>query len=129
METLSAPPAATTERTGGIMIRKPSPAKKRPAENFAGLEGVVPRAASVVQIHPNTRASTKNEFTTCSHSKGTSKPKRLRLVKSFAKRLSDDGACSKPDQKIAAKTKSTAITATRFISSLASLAKKNRYAK
>ena len=40
------------------------------------------------------------------------------LVKSRAKRLSDVGACSKADQKIAAKTNSTKITATRFFSSV-----------
>src|ERR1043166_3880048 len=131
METLRTPPAATTRCTGGIMMRKPKPAKKRPAENLAGLEGTMPRSASDVHSQANTGASatTKKEFTTCSHSNGTSKPKRLRLVKSFANRLSDDGACSKPDQKIAANTKSTTMTATRFISSPVRLAKKKRYAK
>src|SRR5689334_4386629 len=110
------------------MIRKPSPAKNRPAENFEGLDGTMPRSESDVHIQANTGASatTKNEFTTCNHSNGTSKPKRCRSVKSFAKRLSDDGACSKPDQKMAANTKSTTITAVRFISSLVSLAKKKR---
>src|SRR5580765_769785 len=124
METLSAPPAATTARTGGIMIRNPRPAKNNPAENLAGLDGLMPRFANVIHSHAKTGASatTKKEFTTCSHSKGTSKPNRLRLVKSLAKRFSDDGACSKPDQKMAAKTKSTTITATRFISSLVRLA-------
>src|SRR3954467_13245383 len=110
------------------MIRNPRPAKNNPAENLAGLEGLMFRLASEVQTHAKTGASatTKKEFTTCSHSNGTSNPKRLRSVKSLAKRLSDDGACSKPDQKIAAKTKSTMITATRFFSSAVRLAKKNR---
>src|SRR5215831_926489 len=110
------------------MIRKPSPAKSKPAENFEGLDGTIPRSASVVQTHAKTGASatTKKEFTTWSHSNGTSKPKRFRLVKSFANKLSDEGACSKPDQKMAANTKSTMITATRFISSVVSLAKKKR---
>src|SRR3954464_14443599 len=104
IDTLSAPPLATTARTGGTMIKKPRPAKKRPAENFAGLDGLMPRLASDVHSHANTgaRATTNSEFTTCSHSNGTSKPNRLRLVKSFANRLSDDGACSNPDQNTAA---------------------------
>src|SRR6478736_807927 len=104
------------------MSKKPRPANRSPAENFAGLEGTTPRSESVVHSHAKTGASatTKKEFTTCSHSKGTSKPKMCRSVKSFANRLSDDGACSKPDQKMAANTKSTTITATRFISSLVS---------
>src|SRR3954463_12970858 len=108
------------------MMRNPKPAKKRPAENFAGLEGAMPRLSREVQTHAKTGASatTKKEFTTCSHSKGTSKPNRFRLVKSLANRFSDDGACSNPDQKMAAKTKSTTITATRFISSPVRLAKK-----
>src|SRR3954467_11327007 len=112
------------------MIRKPSPAKNRPAEKFAGLDGLTPRAARLVHAHANTGASatTKKEFTTCSHSNGTSKPNRLRSVKSLANRLSDDGACSKPDQKIAAKTNNTAMTAERFFSSEVRFAKKNRYA-
>src|SRR5262245_21326309 len=128
METFSAPPLATTERTGGTISKKPKPAKNSAAENFAGLDGLRPRAAIDVHTHANTGASatTKKEFTTCSHSNGTSKPNRLRLVKSFANRLSDDGACSKPDQKMAANAKSTAITATRFISGVDSFAKKNR---
>src|SRR5262249_27032162 len=128
MDTLSAPPLATTAFTGTTMSRKPKPAKKRPAENFDGLDGTIPRSESDVHTHAKTGASatTKNEFTTCSHSNGTSKPKRLRFVKSFAKRLSDDGACSNADQKIAANTNSTMITATRFISSLVSFAKKNK---
>src|ERR1043166_4867615 len=101
------------------MMRKPSAAKKSPAENLAGLEGVIPRAARVTHSQAKTgaNATTRIEFTTCNHSNGTSKPNRLRSVKSFAKRLSDDGACSNPDQKMAAKTNSTRITATRFISS------------
>src|SRR5262245_38379529 len=110
------------------MMRNPRPAKKSAAENFAGLDGTTPRLASVVHTQAKTGASatTKNEFTTCSHSKGTSKPNRLRSVKSFANRLREDGACSKPDQKIAANRKSTPITATRFISSVVNLAKMNR---
>src|ERR1051325_8957800 len=99
------------------MIRNPSPAKNNPAANLEGLDGLTFRLASEVQTQAKTGASatTKNEFTTCSHSNGTSKPNRLRSVKSLANRLSDEGACSNPDQKIAAKTKRTTITATRFI--------------
>src|SRR5215510_4382776 len=91
IETLSTPPLATTERTGSTMIRKPKPAKNKPAANFEGLDGVMSRFASEVHTHANTGASvtTKKEFTTCSHSNGTSKPNRLRLVKSFANRLRD----------------------------------------
>ena len=47
---------------------------------------------------------------------GTSKPPICRCVKSLAKRLSDVGACSKALQKMAAKTKSTMMTAMRFFS-------------
>src|SRR5262245_6435224 len=110
------------------MIRKPKPANNKPAANFEGLDGVMSRFASDIHTHANTGASatTKKEFTTCSHSNGTSNPKRFRFVKSFANRLSDDGACSNPDQKIAANTNSTAITATRFISGVDSFAKKKR---
>ena len=48
---------------------------------------------------------------------GTSHPNSERSVKSLAKRLSEVGACSKAAQKIAAKTNSTKMTATRFFSS------------
>ncbi len=57
------------------------------------------------------------EFTDWNHVAGTSNPAICRSVKSRAKRLSDVGACSNADQKIAAKTNRTAITPTRFFSS------------
>ena len=47
-------------------------------------------------------------------------PPTVRSVKSRAKRLSAVGACSNADQKIAAKTNSTTITATRFFSAVES---------
>jgi hypothetical protein len=56
------------------------------------------------------------EFTDWRKLAGTSHPPITRSVRSRAKRLSEEPACSKPDQKTAEKTKSTTITASRFLS-------------
>ena len=57
-------------------------------------------------------------FTDCSQLAGISQPLMTRSVRRSANRFIDDPACSKPDQKHAAARKQTAITPTRFFSTV-----------
>src|SRR5688500_14157441 len=102
------------------MIAKPIAANRNPKANFAGLVGFFPRLPIPIQIEANTGASKimKKELADWNQVAGISQPKTTRLVKSFAKRFSDVGACSNADQKMEANTNRIAITTIRFFSSL-----------
>src|SRR5437868_801012 len=104
------------------MIRYDAPAAKRAKENFAGLEKSRPRLPSALQTTANTgeRRTTKIGVADWSQTIGISQPPPRRSVKSFAKRLSDVGACSYADQNAAEKTKRTRMTRVRFFSSASS---------
>src|SRR6202008_3880352 len=99
---------ATTSRAAKIIIRKPTPARKRPSENLAGLERSFPRRPMATQSAAKTGASRmmEAELMDWNQVAGTSKEPIWRWVKSLAKRLSEVGACSKALQKIAANTNS-----------------------
>src|SRR6478672_10778781 len=104
LDTLMAPFVATKLFAGKIITANPRPARARPAANFAGLDGFAFRFPSPVHSAAKTGAKMmmKNELIDWYHRAGTSKPQKLRSVKSFAKRFRDVGACSKAAQKIAA---------------------------
>ena len=88
----------------------------------------MPRFASASQTAANTGESaiTKNGVADWSQSVGISQPKMCRSVKSRAKRLSEVGACSYADQKMAENTNRTRMTPVRLVSSRSRPAKKKR---
>src|SRR5829696_139525 len=95
-----------------------NPAAKpiRPIANFTGIDGFALRRASAVHTQPNTGAKMmmKIGLMFCSHPAGIAQPNTVRLVRSRAKRFSDDPACSNPDQNTAASTNSQKITISRL---------------
>ena len=87
---------------------------------MSGIDGFAFRAANQVQSEPKTGASRmmKTGFTDWSQLAGISQPRITRSVKRSAKRFIEEPACSNPDQKSAARTKSQNITPMRRFSRL-----------
>src|SRR5689334_4786157 len=99
--------------------RNPTANPISPSPNLAGIDGLAFRRPSQTQSHPNTGASTTIMIGLMfwNQPAGISQPKMVRRVSSLANRLSDDPACSKPDQNAAASRNSQKITSSRFFSS------------
>ena len=98
---------------------------------FRGIEGLAFREESQTQREAKTGAKMmmKPAFTDWRKPAGMSQPKTFRSVRSCANRFRDEPACSKPDQKIAARMKSQRMTIKRFFSSRVWPPSVRRYAK
>ena len=97
------------------MTANPTPKRRSPIPNFAGMEGE--RAPRDTHTIPKTGAKRmmKSGFTAASQLAGISHPKITRLVSRSAKRVSEEPPCSNPDQKSAAPKNNRKITRTRFL--------------
>src|ERR1700694_2150856 len=78
----------------GTRTTRPELTKKRPHENFAGLEGSCRSSLIQNQAKMGARITTKIAFTAWNQLAGNAKPKTLLFVLRSANRLREEPACS-----------------------------------